>query len=223
MWSPRDLPHSRASYDPPDTRNLLWGLGLGSLAGAVAYAMWSARRDRDGIAHRPPDDAPGRTAKDRSFGSYSVIGRTVTIGKSRQEIYDFWRDFSNLPKFMENVHAVETQGERTRWTLRAPAGRDVTIETEIVRDDPGREIAWASTDASDITTRGKVKFRDAPGERGTEVEAIIAYEPPGGELGRLVAKLFQAEPAIQGRRELKRLKMLLEAGEIATPKNHKAA
>lgn len=223
MWSTHDLPDNRAHYDPPDNRNLLWGLGLGSLAGAVAFAMWSSRRDRDGIAHRPPDDAPGRTAKDRSFGRYSVIGRTVTIGKPRQEIYDFWRNFSNLPKFMENLHAVETQGDLTRWTVRAPAGLELTLETEIVRDDPGREIAWASTDASDIETRGKVMFRDAPGERGTEVEAIVAYQPPGGELGRLVAKMFQAEPAIQGRRELKRLKMLLEAGEIATPKNHKAA
>ena len=223
MRSPRDLPAHWAQHDRPDNRNLLWGIGLGSLAGAAAFAMWSSRRDRDGIAHRPPDDAPGRTAKDRSFGRYSVVGRTVTISKSRQEIYDFWRDFDNLPRFMENVHAVETRGDLTRWTLRAPGGREVTLETEIVRDDPGHEIAWASTEASDITTRGKVMFRDAPGERGTELEAIIAYEPPGGELGRLVAKLFQAEPAIQGRRELKRLKMLLEAGEIATPKNHKAA
>ena len=62
-------------------------------------------------------------------------------------------------------------------------------------------------------------FRDAPGGRGTEVEAIIAYKPPAGELGRIIAKLFQHEPEIQGRRELRRFKMLMETGEVADPRH----
>ena len=65
-------------------------------------------------------------------------------------------------------------------------------------------------------------YRDAPGNRGTEVEALIAYVPPGGELGRWIAKLFRAEPALQGRRDLKRFKMLMETGEIATSANRKS-
>jgi uncharacterized membrane protein len=68
-----------------------------------------------------------------------------------------------------------------------------------------------------------VKFRDAPGGRGTEVEAIIAWVPPGGDLGRLVAGLFQKDPLVQGRRELKRLKMLMETGEIADSRLNRAA
>jgi uncharacterized membrane protein len=78
-------------------------------------------------------------------------------------------------------------------------------------------------EGSQIDTEGKVLFRDAPGDRGTEVEAIVAYKPPAGELGRWIAKLFQREPAVQGRRELKRLKMLLETGEIATAQNRKSS
>ena len=103
-----------------------------------------------------------------------------------------------------------------------PAGVDVRVDTEVVSDTPGAEIAWRSIESSQIDTEGKVSFRDAPGNRGTEVEAIIAYDPPAGELGRWIAKIFQAEPALQGRRDLKRFKMLMETGEIATSANRKS-
>jgi uncharacterized membrane protein len=93
--------------------------------------------------------------------------------------------------------------------------------TRIVADHEGEQIAWRSTEESDIDTEGKVMFRDAPGGRGTEVEAIISYVPPAGEIGRWVAKVLQAEPALQARRELKRFKMLMEAGEIATSATRK--
>jgi uncharacterized membrane protein len=145
-----------------------------------------------------------------------VTGRTVTINRPRSELYAFWRDFSNLPDFMTNVKSVEVDGDLTRWTIAGPMGRDVRVETRIVDEREGAQIAWRSTEASDIETEGKVTFRDAPAGRGTEVEAIIAYVPPGGSLGRWIATAFQAEPRLQGRRELKRFKMLMEAGEIAT-------
>ena len=146
-----------------------------------------------------------------------MTGRTVTIAKPRQEVYDFWRDRSNLAQFMERVRSVEeTEDGISRWTVIGPAGRDIHLETRIVEDRPGDLISWRSTEASDIETEGKVMFRDAPAGRGTEMEAIIAYVPPFGTLGRWVATAFQAEPRLQGRRELKRLKMLLETGEIAT-------
>ena len=93
----------------------------------------------------------------------------------------------------------------------------------IIDDRENEQIAWRSTENSEVDTEGKVMFREAPAGRGTEVEALIAYVPPAGELGRWIAKVFQAEPAMQGRRELRRLKMLLETGEIATASNRKPA
>jgi len=117
---------------------------------------------------------------------------------------------------MQHVRSVEEDGELNRWTVEGPAGIDVHLETRMIEDRPDELISWRSTEASDIETEGKVMFRDAPGGRGTEIEAIIAYVPPFGSLGRWVAKAFQAEPHLQGRRELKRLKMLMETGEIAT-------
>jgi uncharacterized membrane protein len=117
---------------------------------------------------------------------------------------------------MENVERIEEVGDLTRWTIRAPAGQTVTLDTRIVDDRPGELIAWRSVEDSDIRTDGKLILRDAPAGRGTIVTAIIAWVPPTGELGQLLAKLWGREPAVQSRHELKRLKMLLETGEIAT-------
>ncbi len=216
------LPSRHRDASRPSDNTLLWlGLGLGALAGAGAYA-WYEQSRRNPVRRRPPDSAPGRTARQRRFGDFAVTGRTVTIGKPRHELYAFWRDFRNLPQFMENVRDVTVDGDLTRWTIRAPAGREVSVETRIVAEREDEEIAWRSTEGSDIDTEGKVTFRDAPAGRGTEVEAIVAYRPPAGELGRWIARLYQAEPSIQGRRELKRFKMLMETGEVATNANRKS-
>lgn len=207
----------RSMPDNHGHSNLWRLLALGVAVGGLVYLTRSAK------AERPADDAPRHTLRRRRFGAYAVTGRSVTIARPRAEVYAFWRDFSNLPAFMENVRGVEVNGDLTRWTIRGPAGIDVMVETRIVQDRENDFISWRSTPQSDIDTEGKVSFRDAPGNRGTELEARIAYVPPGGEIGRWIAKAFQAEPAIQGRRELKRLKMLMETGEIATNRNRKNA
>ena len=206
-----------------ETSNLWIALGVGALLGAAGAAYWAQSQHRDRL-HRPGDSAPGHSARQRRFGRYAVTGRTVTIDRPRSDIYAFWRDFSNLPRFMENVEAVTSTGADTnRWSITGPAGRTITVETRVIDDRKDEQIAWRSTKDSDIDTEGKVMFRDAPGGRGTEVEAIVAYKPPAGELGRWIATLFQREPAVQARRELKRLKMLLETGEVATSQMTKSA
>lgn len=187
------------------------GAALG-VAAIGAAALAAARKPED---KHPPDDAPGRTAKDNSFGGYEVVGHAVTINRPRAELYAFWRDFQNLSTFMENIEKVQPTGvDRSVWTIKAPAGQTVDVETEIVTDRPDELIAWRSVEGSDIDTEGRVSFRDG-GARGTIVEAIIAYKPPGGAIGKTIAKLFQCEPNIQGRQELKRFKQLMETGELA--------
>lgn len=188
----------------------------GAIAGVLAIGggLLLARSSKPTGNH---DDAPGRTARKGRFGDYAVAGKTVTISKpSRQELFAFWRDFTNLPRFMENLDAVEMLGgDRSRWTIRAPGGGTVAVETRIAEERPGELIAWRSVEGSDIDTEGRVRFRDAPGDRGTEVELVVAYVPPFGRVGQAVAKLLQREPAIQARRDLRRFKMLMETGEIA--------
>ena len=197
----------------------LAGLGLVLAVGGMGYLAYRGRSEP-----RPADDAPGRSASGSARrGRQAVVGRVVTIARPRSELYAHWRDFQNLAGFMEAVEAVRTEGhDRHVWTLKVPGGT-AQVRTEVTEDREGEVIAWASVEGSDVETTGRVTFRDAPGDRGTQVEAEIAYVPPGGEIGRLAAKLFQREPAIQARRELKRFKMLMEAGEIATAENRRAA
>ncbi|WP_375257870.1 SRPBCC family protein [Citreimonas sp.] len=208
-------------YNPGRSRGESLGLLAAATVGVVGLTFLYQQQTRNSVPHRPGDSAPGRTARQTRFGRYAVVGRAITIAKPRAEVFAFWRDFANLPRFMQNVRHVEQDGELTRWTIAGPMGHDVHLETRIVADRPESEIAWRSTENSEIDTEGKILFCDAPGERGTEIEAIVAYVPPMGELGRWVAKAFQAEPHLQGRRELKRLKMLMETGEIATSANRK--
>ena len=188
--------------------------GVGLALGAAAIGAYvQTRKAKD----RAPDDAPGFTAR-RGFGKYEVSGRTVTIRRPRSELYAFWRDFQNLPTVMENLEKVQPTGGdgRSVWTIKAPAGQTVDVETEIAREVENEIIAWRSVAGSDIDTHGRVMFEDAPGERGTRVSLIIAYDAPGGAAGKGIAKLFMREPAMQARHDLKRFKMLMETGEIAT-------
>lgn len=171
------------------------------------------------------DDAPATTSKDADVRSSAaprdegaVFGRTVTINKPRHEIYAFWRDFSNLPKVMENVASITVSGggKQSHWVVEAPGGRSVEWDAIVTEDVPDQLIAWQSAEGADVVNSGRVEFRDAPPGRGTEVSATIAYDPPAGTVGKLIAKLFQKEPAIQARRDLRRLRQYLETGEIAT-------
>lgn len=146
----------------------------------------------------------------------AIIGRAVTINRPRAELFAYWRDFANLETFMENVVRVDTlDARRSHWVVKAPAGKTVEWDAEITEERDGEMIAWASTEGADVPNSGRIDFRDA-GERGTVVTATINYDPPAGVIGKIVVKLFQREPAIQARRDLRRFKQLMETGEIAT-------
>lgn len=163
-------------------------------------------------------------AEERGWDNASVVGRTVTINRPRAELYAFWRDFRNLSAFMENVERVTPNDGRTsHWVVKAPAGKTVEWDSVITEEIEGEAIAWESVEGADIKNAGRVEFRDGPPGRGTEVTATIVYEAPGGDLGKLIAKLFQKEPKIQARRELRRFKQLMETGEISTAEAPDAA
>lgn len=146
-----------------------------------------------------------------------LIGRSVTIDRPREELYQFWRQFENLPRFMHNIRSVEVaDGGRSHWIVEAPAGKTVEWDSEITADEPGQLIAWRSLEGASVRNSGQVEFRDSPEGRGTVVTVTLTYDPPGGSLGQLIAKLFQKEPKIQARQDLRRFKQLMETGEVAT-------
>ena len=169
--------------------------------------------------------SPAFTRKDHVEGEHQAASvRAVLINRPRQELYDFWRDFRNLPTFMENVKSVEImESGRSSWMVAGPAGADFELVSEITEERPGEFIAWRSLEESDIDHEGWIEFRDNPFGRGTEVRVFISYDPPAGALGKMVAKVMQREPRIQARRELRRFKQLMETGEIPTSKAPDAA
>lgn len=170
-----------------------------------------------------PDDAL-KHKKDRAEPDKAVATRAVTIARPREEVYAFFRDFKNLSGVMENIERIDDLGGgRSRWVVKAPAGQKVEWDSKVTHEEPGRRIAWASEEGADVKNHGVVEFRDAPGDRGVELHAQIVYEPPAGALGKLVASLFQMEPGLQAKRDLRRLKMLLETGEISTTEYPDAA
>ena len=174
------------------------------------------------------DNAPLTTSKDRARAvdeatealienkGDTLVGRTVTINRPIGELFSYFRDFANLATFMENVERIDVLDDRrSHWVVKAPGGKTVEWTSAVTEEAPNSFIAWASEEGADVPNSGRVDFRDA-GDRGTVVSATILYDPPAGTIGKLVAKVFQREPAIQARRDLRRFKQLMETGEIAT-------
>ncbi len=174
----------------------------------------------------PLDDAPPSTSKrsdavERAQSEIvepkgdTVVGRSVTINRPARELYDYWRDFGNLANFMENIERIEViDAQRSHWVVKAPAGRTVEWQARVTEDEPGRVIGWTAEDGADVANSGRVEFRET-GARGTVVTATLLYDPPLGVVGKIVAKIFQREPNVQARRDMRRFKQLMETGEIA--------
>ena len=207
-------PERPSIMDSPSAQRAV--IGAGALLATVGAALFFTRRSRDDSSAPLVSDAPKWTLRDTPKGDKgALIGRTVTINRPRQEVYARWRDFARFPDFMDNVRSVEKiDDKKARWTIEAPAGQTVELLTETTHDVPGERIAWRSVEGSQITTAGEALFRDAAPGRGTIVQLVMTYGPPAGTVGKLVAKLFQREPRIQARRDLRRFKQLLETGEV---------
>ncbi len=145
------------------------------------------------------------------------IEKSITIGVSPNELYKFWRNFENLPQFMEDLESVtQLDGNRSHWVAKGPGGKNVEWDAEIYNEEEGKFIAWRSLPDADVTNAGSVHFEEAPGGRGTYLKVVLNYNPPGGKAAQLFAKLFGKEPGQMVDSNLRRLKQLLEAGEIPT-------
>jgi uncharacterized membrane protein len=143
------------------------------------------------------------------------VSRSVTIKTSPRELHRFWRSLGNLPRFMAHLESVEAiDDRRSRWCARGPAGMKIEWEAEIVEDRPGELIAWRSLDGADVHNEGEVRFASAPGGRGTEVHVALRYRAMGGAVGRAVARLLGSEPGQQIAGDLRRLKQVIETGEV---------
>jgi uncharacterized membrane protein len=218
----REVASGVALIRDPKPRGWLWSRVAGD-AMDISYLGWeivsggSRRRGRTGAALA---SLLGITALDVLCGvalnsrpNHAVAA--ITINRPPEEIYRFWHDFKNLPSFMSNLEQVEITGERTsHWKAWGPAGALVEWDAEIVEDRPNELIVWQSIGSPQVEHFGQVRFRPAPGGRGTEVIVVVRFDLVGGTLGQAMAKLFGKEPGQEISGDLRRLKQVLETGEV---------
>ena len=146
-----------------------------------------------------------------------IVDETVTINRPISELYRFWRNLENLPRFMSHLESVERVTDTlSRWRAKGPAGSDVEWNAEIINEVPDQVIGWRSIEGSDVVSAGSVNFEDAGTGRGTRVRVRLQYSPPGGKLGDAVARLIGSDAATQIRQDLQRFKQLVEEGQTTT-------
>lgn len=154
------------------------------------------------------------------------VEKTLTINKPAAELYRFWHNFENLPHFMKHLKHVTVQdAKRSHWVTSGPLDGTVEWDAEITDDRENELIAWKSVDTADVPNSGSIRFQPTSHDRGTQVTVVTEYNPPGGAIGDAIAKLFGESPKQQIGDDLRRFKMLMEAGEIATnegqPQGHR--
>jgi uncharacterized membrane protein len=204
---------------------VLAGLLRGGIGGMTMTLLGGSLLYRGLTGHCHLYQALGANTADEGRGAFdSVPARqgvrveeAVTIDRSPEELYRFWRDFQNLPRFMEHLQSVTVAaGNRSHWVTKAPLGQTVEWDAEIHNERENELIAWRSLEGSQVETAGSVHFRPAPGGRGTEVRVNLKVNPPAGQLGIALAKLFGEAPDQQIRDDLRRFKQIMETGEIPT-------
>lgn len=200
----------------------LYGLRRGDTAGLLLGVGGGYMVYRGMSGHCPLYDTLGMRTAERHGDATSVaaghgvrVDRSVTINAPADQLYSFWRDLKNLPRFMDSLESVTVDGDRSHWVARGPLGYRAEWDAKINNEKPGELIAWQSLEGGDIDTAGSVHFKPAPGGRGTEVRVEMKYDPPAGKAGAAVAKLFGRSADGQLSQALGRLKQIMETGEVA--------
>jgi len=157
------------------------------------------------------------TATQSAAAPRIAVTETITVNSAPEELYRFWKNLENLPLFMDHLESVsEVNARVSHWVAKAPAGTSVEWDAEIVDDQPERRIGWRTLPGSQVIHEGMVSFEPATAGRGTIVRVDMLYIPPAGKVGVWIARMFGEEPALQVADDLRRLKQLLETGEVPT-------
>ena len=187
---------------------------MAAVAGVTALDVLCAQRlsaDSRARTGRFRAALSGRPPRERAVH----VRKAITIGRPAEDLYQFWRDFPNLPRFMRHLESVQVIDEgRSHWKAKAPLGRTAEWDAEVTEDRPNERLAWRSLEGADVPNHGSVSFEPAPGGRGTTVRVDLRYEPPGGVIGATLAKLFGQEPGQQVQEDLRAFKQLMETGEV---------
>jgi uncharacterized membrane protein len=191
------------------SRRTVPGIWMAIAASPFAYRSWV------GAWPFSNDDDDTRTALARGRGIH--VRESIRLEMPVAQVYRFWRQFQNLPRFMTYLERVTEFGDRgSHWVAKGPAGTTVEWDAEIINEVENKVIGWRSLPGSDVATAGSVTFTPLRGGRTTELSVNLQYQPPAGRTGALLAAIFGREPSQTIREDLRRVKQLLEAGEIST-------
>ncbi|RPI52805.1 MAG: SRPBCC family protein [Acidobacteria bacterium] len=185
-------------------------LGLGLVArGASGWCPVTAA-----VGHESGDfDEPTRRHLGGSGGV--IVEDAITIHRPVSDVYSYWRNLENLPRFMEHLAEVRVSDRsHSHWVAKGPLGVTVEWDAEIINDIPPTLLSWKSVGRSDVVSAGSVRFRPA-GDDATQVHVKLQYDPPAGKLGAALAWLLGEDPQKQIAEDLQRFKQLVETGEIA--------
>jgi len=186
-----------------------------AVAGVTALDVLCAQE----TSRKQQDGHPRRSFVNRA----TDVTCSITINRPAAQLYEFWRNFENLPRVMEHLKAVLTaDAKRSHWTAAGPGNSCIEWDAEVVEDKPNEMISWRSLPGAQVESAGRVRFERAPGGRGTIVRVELRYRPPGGAIGATLAKIFGEAPEQQVPNDLRRFKQLMETGEIATTKGRSA-
>jgi len=163
----------------------------------------------------------GRTANHKSSGAQSATGihvhKAVTVNRPIEEVYDYWQNLDNLPNFMHHVQSVQRQGQsHSHWVVNVSPKLTLEWDAETTEARKNEVIGWRSLPGTTVENQGEVRFKPAPGQRGTEVHVTIAYQPPGGIIGETFARFIKGITEQQIKEDIRRFKHVLEAGEFPT-------
>ena len=205
-----------------------YGYKMGGVGGTVLSLLGGGMLFRGTTGHCHMYDALGiNTAADVPEGTRKSpfkrasllsgkihVTKALTINKSAAELYEFWRNFENLPIFMRHLESVTKTDETfSHWKAKAPLGQTVEWDAEVTSDIPNQRIGWKSLEGAFIPNSGVVEFLPTA-NRGTELKVTMTYEAPGGKLGEWIAWAFGEEPSVQIAEDLRRFKSLMETGLI---------
>jgi uncharacterized membrane protein len=153
-------------------------------------------------------------------GAGIKIEKSVNINKPVEELFRFWHDFENLPRFLNHLESVRAvsghAGRLSHWVARLPAGMKVEWDAEIINEAPNELIAWRSLEGAPVPNAGSVRFERNRNGEGAEVKVALEYAPPVGKIGSFVAKLFGEDPERRVAEDLRRFKQLMETGKSGT-------
>jgi len=189
------------------------GLGIALAGGALGLAAYGVYRQVRGQGEQEGHTPDASVA----HGAGEISVNVVTVNKPADELYRYWRNFANLPRFMRHLDSVQELGEgRSHWQAKAPLGQTVEWGATIINEVENELIAWQSVEGAQVNNAGSVRFTAAPADRGTEVRVTLSYEPPAGKAGVVIAKILGEEPGRQVSDDLRRFKQLMETGELPT-------